>query len=181
MSGWRTVGVTALAPDVARELAEMDPKVRTQWYWLGGETAVSPPADGSGDLVEFAPIALLRQVRTDDGGENQTRVVPGKLTLTGTVIPVNEQDRTSVKESSYPDDFEERKLWRTEAVAHLPSGLRTTDTGRRPSRLLVCLLFQVSVESASTTRVKLGSYGSEGVVPVSNFMPGFDFGPWKLA
>jgi len=170
--GWKTVQVSPLVPEVARGLSEMDAKTRTQWYWLNDAMAASPRADGSGDRVEFAPVALLRQVRADDGGD-QTRVVPGKLTLLGTVIPVSEQEPTRRRS-------EDENRWTTTAVAHLPAAIRMLTTTNDPGGALWCFLLQEN-QASGESRVKLGSYFVDEMVPVTDYTNGFDLGPWKLA
>ncbi len=171
---WRTVGVAALAPGAAQAVADSDPEVVHRWYWVYEEMLVSGTRDGAGNLYEFAPIALLHQQRTlPDTEEGDTdRVVPGKLTLMGTVVPVDEG------EPKRPSDNEE-KLWRTTALAALPDGIRVLNaTGDLGSRLNSFLL-QRHTDSGST-RVKLGRYDLGKIVPISNYTRGFDLGPWRI-
>lgn len=169
---WKTVEVVPLAPELARELAGTTAKVRTQWYWLNDAMAASPRPDGSGERFEFAPIALLRQVRSDRDGD-RTRVVPGKLTLLGTVIPVHEQEPIGRRS-------EDENLWTTTALAQLPAPIRILTTTNTPGGALWCLLLQVN-KGSDASRVKLGSYFVDEIVPVTDYTNGFDLGLWTLS
>lgn len=171
---WRTVRVSALAPEAATAIAAIDPDVVHSWYWVFEEMRVSTDRDGRGDLYEFVPIALLHQERALPEGEagETVRVVPGKLTLMGTVVPVDDQ------EPQRPSDAEEAR-WITSALAYLPDGIRMLSATGALSTRLNSLLLQRHTGSSST-RVKLGRYDLGRIVPVSNYTRGFDLGPWEF-
>ncbi|WP_131832236.1 hypothetical protein [Mycobacteroides abscessus] len=171
---WRTVGVSALAPEAATAIAAIDPDVIHSWYWIFDEMLASTDRDGRGDLYEFVPVALLHQERALPEGEEgeKVRVVPGKLTLMGTVVPVDDQ------EPQRPSDAEEER-WSTVSVSYLPDGIRTVRATGALSTRLNSLLLQRHADGPST-RVKLGRFDSGKVVPISNYTRGFDLGPWEF-
>lgn len=163
---WKTVGVAPLNPDAACSLADSYPNLWQAWYWREGAMQTSPGSDGSGDPFRFAPIALLRQVRCGDEGENQTRVVPGKLTLEGIVIPVDKE----------PPSGAEDEGWVTNECVYLPGVIWTLTTNRGRGAMLVCLLLE---KRSNETRVKLGGYVDGEIKPTTSPTFGLDPGPWR--
>lgn len=174
-AGWKTIGVTALAPAAAHEMAALDSAVAHSWYWVFEEMLASTARDGRGELYEFVPIALLHQERTLADGVNgpAVRIVPGKLTLMGTVVPVDDD------EPKRPSAHEEEQ-WTTISVSYLPDGIRELSATKGLSTRSNSLLLQRQ-NDGSLTRVKLGRFDLGKIVPVSNYTRGFDLGPWAVA
>ncbi|SIL99747.1 Uncharacterised protein [Mycobacteroides abscessus subsp. abscessus] len=172
---WKTVEVAALAPGAAHEMAYRDRAAIHRWYWCDDAMAASDARDGGGDLYEFAPIALLRQERTLPVGaeDARSRVVPGKLTLLGTVIPLDAEEP-----NGRPNNHDEQ-LWEIIAVAQLPDGIHSLSVTRGLGSRMNSLLLQAYPDS-ELTRVKLGNYDLGSIRPVSNYTNGFDLGPWAI-
>lgn len=165
---WKTVGVSAVTPELANALFGADPSVRQSWF---------PPRSGRSGEYQFLPIAFLHQEKRISSALSsasgawitqtlEIRVVPGKATPMATVIPIADKDPTPENWVDRPSDEDELGSWVTKSFVSAPAGLfATTGTSGESAPVVGFLLQEHVVEAA--TRVKLAEYTSTfGVMPV---------------